>query len=212
MNARIQNDSAIVLNDFFGSDGGITNLMSDNESSYNNVISVLKAHNCLTRASRDTGKPNNYGYELINLCKMAKLIILNGRSGVDKEGNFTSIQPNGNSITDYVLCTAGIFGSIKQFKVNNKFPESDHVPITFSIKCNTTTSNEINTRGIKWDNVYKYVWDYESLNSLKQTLLDRQLNPLYRNFKTSISNLECSSIVSKKYSEYIKVVLDTCFY
>ena len=136
---------------------------------------------------------------------------MNGRSGHDKDGNFTSIQPNGNSITDYALCSPGIFGSIEGFKVHNKVPESDHVPITFSIKCNMIAQNITDARTVKWDSAYKYLWDPEGLSKLKGTLSDRQSNSFYEQFISSISNLECASIVGKKYSEYIQNALDKCF-
>lgn len=64
----------------------------------------------------------------------ANMIILNGRSGHDKfKGNYTSIQPRGYSVTDYVLCAAGLFTIINDFTVHGKYAESDHEPITFSL-------------------------------------------------------------------------------
>ena len=208
MNARLGTLVEYEKNTYDGSDGDATSLMPMGLNNTGDVFNILKQHNCLNRSSRDNAKPNNYGLELINMCKAANLIILNGRSGFDKlVGNFSSIQPNGNSVTDYVLCSPGIFAQIDKFKVNEKYPESDHVPITFSLKYKSLTDKQTEYSRCTWDPVYRYIWDEHSINSLKDVLVDNISIPFQNKFKESMSNSNQASDVTIKYSEYIQQAL-----
>ena len=211
MNARTNNCPAVTLDEYTGSDGDLTSLMPVSQATGNTAFNVLKRHGCIFRSSKDIAKINNYGTELIHLCKTANLIMLNGRSGLDKDGKFSSIQPNGNSVTDYVLCTPGIFESIDKFKLHNKLPESDHVPITFNIRYNSATLDTANASVVKWDSISRYKWESESLIKFKEVLSNRQTDLFYTDFKDSVYNLDSASTVCKNYSMYIQNAMDQCF-
>ena len=74
-----------ILNEF-----GNTNFMADNR--------------ILQRYSMDKCKPSEYGLQLLDLCKTANLLILNGRVGSDKGmGEYTRMDTTGNSVVDYVI-------------------------------------------------------------------------------------------------------------
>ena len=78
---------------------------------------------------------NNNGSDLINLCKASGLLILNGRVGDDKgAGGYTRVDENGSGVLDYVLGTPSIFMMVNNFEIHDKFPESDHLPVLFSLR------------------------------------------------------------------------------
>ena len=91
--------------------------------------------NPLERFSQDRRNVDNYGKLLLKLCKAVGMLILNGRLGADKGiGRYTRMADNSASVVDYVIVTPDLFDDVGQFQVNNKFHESDHLPISFSLK------------------------------------------------------------------------------
>lgn len=58
---------------------------------------------CRYNDALKTGKLNNNGTMLLDLCKQTGLRILNGRCRNDKYGSYTYIGPNGSSLVDYVI-------------------------------------------------------------------------------------------------------------
>ena len=75
---------------------------------------------------------NTYGNNLLNLCKVSGLRILNGRKLGDSLGKFTCHEYGGSSTVDYIglLAHYNIFEDIPFFKVNEWLGHaSDHCMI-----------------------------------------------------------------------------------
>ena len=61
---------------------------------------------------------NTCGRNLIELCKLYSVYILNGRVGEDKTlGHFTYTSTIGCSVIDYCLCSGNLIKLVKNFKV-----------------------------------------------------------------------------------------------
>ena len=61
---------------------------------------------------------NNHGRNLIELCKMLDIKIVNGRFGMDSNvGNFTCFTPNGKSSIDYFIVSPKLMSDIADFSV-----------------------------------------------------------------------------------------------
>ena len=87
-----------------------------------------------SRYSMDV-KTNNYGKELLLLCQSSGLRIVNGRYSLDKHvGKFTCYKDNGQSVVDYLLAQENLFNSLLLFEIGEKWPDSDHCPVTFHLK------------------------------------------------------------------------------
>ena len=72
------------------------------------------------RVTSDKHRVNNYGQRLIQLCKVNKLLILNGRTGRDKTiGRNTC---NNRSVVDYVLADYCVVKQIEDFEVQDFDP------------------------------------------------------------------------------------------
>ena len=106
---------------------------------------------------------NEYGHMLIRLCKMADMILLNGRCKEDKgRGKVTFCEKKRNKIVqstvDYVLCTKNILSYISNFKIHDPNIFSDHVIVNVELKCAIQTesnsvlnSHNINLSKVKWN-------------------------------------------------------------
>ena len=112
--------------------------------------------NMPNRQSKDT-VVNDYGRQLLELCKSSDLTIVNGRIDEDNVGQYTGVGTTGKSVVDYLITATERFDQICEFKVDTDAIESDHRSLCFSI--NTTSDNHA-------------VYDDEIL--LSQTELNRQ--------------------------------------
>ncbi len=91
------------------------------------------------RTSEDRMKPCTRGNKLLQLCKSARLRILNGRTIGDACGLFTCFKENGNSVIDYMLTNEENVKNIAYFQVGNFDGSiSDHCFISSAIRINQT--------------------------------------------------------------------------
>ena len=85
--------------------------------------------NQLPRNSKDL-KVDARGKELLEICKLNDLLILNGRIVGDIFGNLTSHQWNGSSVVDYAMTPNNFSKTNQNFSVGKFIPWiSDHCPI-----------------------------------------------------------------------------------
>ena len=198
-------------NYFLGNDGQLSNIMPTQDSNDSNKINVLSELQCASRVSEDK-KSNNFGNQLLHLCKITNLLIVNGRSGLDKGiGKVTCSNSRGQSVVDYVLCTPDIFKHITKFQIHRMYPESDHSPIMFEIKCKKIGEKCTNSVTSKWDNSYKYVWDRTSICNLEKALKDKQSGKNYSDYISSVCQLESTDQVTMKYSNYVNQAVESVF-
>jgi len=82
------------------------------------------------------------GLRLMELCDNHGLIVLNGRTRGDWEGEFTYVSGRGRSAIDLCCASLGILAMIDLFRV---IPEvfSDHLPISCSIRTKTDTRTNL---------------------------------------------------------------------
>ena len=113
---------------------------------------------------------NTRGKELLDLCKTHSFCIINGRKTGDIPANFTSFQPNGNSVIDYGIASQSLFPSVVSFTVGDFRPWlSDHCPIQFSLDirkaCKKDESNE------QYDQLpTKWYWDDDCAEKYENVL------------------------------------------
>ena len=196
----------ITLN---GTDGPLADLLPNDLVNDISVKEYLISRNILRRVSQDTGRVNNYGTQLLDLCKCSNLCILNGRIGSDRGiGKFTRTDTTGNSVVDYVVATPKLSDFINHFMVHSKFPESDHVPITFAIKLNKSrydVNKPHHTLNV-WYPHYKYKWSVADLSHIGDALMDRTSLYHKAKFQDTIRNLGTANEVALKFSEYFSQV------
>lgn len=88
------------------------------------------------RKSRDK-QTNSSGRTYLEFCSDNGLVVMNGRTFGDEEGEFTYISKNGNSVNDLCSVSMDILHTIQKFSVISKI-WSDHLPIQLSLEIPTT--------------------------------------------------------------------------
>ena len=174
-----------------------------------NEIKILHDEGLLKRFSLDSRPMNKNGRDLIDLCKSRGLLIINGRISDDKgKGEFTRYDhQDAPSVVDYMIASAKTFKQIDFFKVHPKLPESDHLPLIFTVKCKRYSgkdkeyiSNELNS----YEPLQKIKWQASDLDEIKMALQDeismRHLNIFYG----YMCELQNPSKVGLALTDYIK--------
>ena len=136
---------------FNGSNAGLNQLLPPDDFGVYQLINEMCQRGTLTRASRDKTIVNRHGIHLLELCKSACMLILNGRLGRDKGiGEFTRDDTTGKSVVDYVISTPKLLQLVKDFLVHDKFPESDHRPISLSLLTARSVPEYREIHSVKW--------------------------------------------------------------
>ena len=131
----LRNHGDVLLCGDFNSRIGQDPGMIENESTdFIPLPSDYEPDEFIPRNSLDTSR-NTYGTHFINLVKNNQLLILNGRTLGDFQGNFTSIQKNGCTVIDYMATTKSLASSINFFKILEFTEHSDHRPLSLEISC-----------------------------------------------------------------------------
>ena len=114
------------------------------------------------------------------------MFIVNGRVGKDKDIGSLSFISNyrGSSLVDYLIGTPKTFMLIEDFSFESKLPESDHLPMTFSLNCSFFSENNRVMHTSKWFDQTKYQWKLENLSDLPTTLSDEKSRPFYDDVNT----------------------------
>ena len=96
----------------------------------------------LPRSSKDS-MCNNYGRELLDLCKASNLRMTNGRFGEDRGiGSFTCFTSRGQSTVDYHILSESLLGRIKNFVVEPPSDISDHCPLITTLYESSYSTHE----------------------------------------------------------------------
>ena len=173
-NGRTNTLPDILLNDISGSDGELNDIVpNDIMTKQYRVKSAMDKNNLnIQRHSMDSGPPNKRGKQLLDFCHACGLIILNGRVHEDKGiGKFTRTDTTGNSVVEYLISQPESTDLLTYFDVHTKFPESDHLPLVFSLRHRAKSRSEGPVhQSNDWDSVYRYVWSLEDLPNIKETL------------------------------------------
>lgn len=112
------------------------------------------------RKTRDV-TANRLGRELINLCLVSDLRIVNGRVKGDSSGEMTYCAANGSSQIDYVLANSEAFALIEHFRVGER-NESDHFPLELVLSMELQRPKKAVFKGkecvpYKWDESKKVI-------------------------------------------------------
>ena len=115
---------------------------------------------------------NSYGRKLIELCKINKMLILNGRANSER-GNisdgFTCFKYNGSSTVDYTVAECSILKYIKHFSMLEKQVDSDHSPLSFTLEIETDINDP--RKSDQYNTLEYYKWDpnnkFDFINSIE---------------------------------------------
>ena len=152
-----------------GCDGELASLLPIDDNDSDKCIQYLNSKQSLHRYSMDSAPMNSHGRCLLEFCQTSGLLIANGRVGNDRGvGKYTT----GSSVVDYVICSPSLMLDFSTFEVLNKLPESDHIPISFALKCHLPARRSIKIDSDEWGIQYKYKWLKDDLPKICDCLTD----------------------------------------
>ena len=213
------------LDDLFDNQDHIVDLYGLSEiDSIPNFVRNLQAFNSFKRVNKDR-VINDSGINLIELCKIHDLCIVNGRIGNDQSiGDFTCYTHNGASTIDYAIVSPALLSKTNDFCIHeydNLFSDT-HCPISISLSSVhvdsniTVNSNEANVEKPDHENVtdskdISFKWNSGSPKDFSDSFnandLDRLLNNMHvvesEPSQTNINNFcdELSTLLIEKAKE-----------
>jgi hypothetical protein len=106
------------------------------------------------RVSKDN-RLNDFGRHLLSVCDQFSLLILNGFSSGDENGEFTYVAHNGSSVIDYFIMSKCMIHLVPRMFVKPMI-ESKHMPVEMKVN----TCKQINTVSTpSYTKLRKYLWD-----------------------------------------------------
>ena len=140
------------------------------------------------------------------------MLILNGRLGADKGiGLNTRMADNCTSVVDFVIVSPDLFDDVGQFQVNNKFPESDHLPISFAPKNNLIMTKDTDSEVTGWEPTKRYKWSPPQLDYLKTIMGDKLSMSYLSEVRKSLAGLQETNDVAQAVSALIIQAADRAF-
>ena len=135
------------------------------------------------RNSEDQNK-NPRGNELLDVCKLNDMLILNGRKPGDLFGSYTCHNWNGSSVVDYVLSPNPFCNKISNFSVGRYIPWlSDHCIVKTTILLNDALNRKTTTSNVLITLPLGFYWNEHSKSKYKDGLqsphVSTKLNELF---------------------------------
>lgn len=136
----------------------------------------------LDRISMDK-QCNNYGIQLLDLCKATGLRLCNGR--LEGKGSYTYYGYNGNTVIDYLMCEQNNFRYIKSFDISDFNIYSDHAILSIKVLTNCDIPNKYS------NNSFQYTkWSPDKRDEFRRRLITRlpDLNHLLNESEPMVSD------------------------
>ena len=149
---------------------------------------------------------NNYGRQLIDMCKYTGLQICNGRL---TKSAFTCYKHNGESVVDYLLATPNVNKYVSKINIADKTADSDHCAITFDVVGNQNIQPQQKRTNkapvaFHWDPHLKYIFC--------QRLGNSECEALYENFLCMmIENHADRNVVVNGFYDFITSAISPIF-
>lgn len=135
------------------------------------------------RKTKDSGV-NNFGQKLIELCKEYGLLIVNGRTPSDSEGEITCVANRGRSVVDYFLCTGQLYDLVTDMFVADR-SESDHFPIVVSLVSQSDVTVECDEEDVVLEEGVKFVWKEQHAESFAAFVRENE-EVAFQQFQTAL--------------------------
>ena len=162
-----------MIESLTGTNGELGKLFCGDYTGRYELICKLSERKMLQRFSQNSKRVDTHGRFFFELCKASGSLILNGRVGQDRGiGACTRVNETSATLVDYVIASPGLIGLINDFEISKKFPESDHLPMSFCIKCDMVVKPFHDVKISGWDPHMKHIWSELQLYNLKPALQD----------------------------------------
>ena len=145
-----------------------------------NIPDEITCHSCLNsnRKSKDV-KSDVKGVQLLDFCDDNGLIILNGRTPGDREGELTFIGGQGSSVIDYCIAGVDTMSIIENFYVK-PLTFSDHMPIEINLAlnhCKSTSKILPLPPKLNWSNTDHKIFQTNTLHLSEKLQVELDISP-----------------------------------
>ena len=189
----------LLIGDFNGRTGDLNDILLHETNDEPNIDNynypyILDTFNYLNipvkRTNKDT-KTNKNGRQLVEMCKLTELCILNGRFGADR--NIGKNTFDNKTTIDYGICSPDLFSNIVDFSVDifDRLLSDKHNPVTITINVDNTKifkQNTIKTNDITIPMVEKVKWDDSREGDYEKEFDMNKINCLDLNLDNIITN------------------------
>ena len=119
-------------------------------------------------------KTNTAGLQLLNLCKVTDMMIINGRKIGNLTGHYTYYTNNGSSVVDYTIADSLLIEDILYHTIDLPSYLSDHCLQKFGIRT-CYKPNKTNSSTSLDPLPQKFIWDRNSPNNYPFALLQKEI-------------------------------------
>jgi hypothetical protein len=130
LKSEFLNDYYLIIGDTNARIGDQQDLFDDRVTNIPNMDWYPESTFLSSRKSKDK-TVNAFGVTLLEVCLELDMHVLNGRKGLDIEGEFTNVIEVGCSMVDYIIASTEMFSIIEHFEILND-PDihvSTHLPL-----------------------------------------------------------------------------------
>ena len=162
------------------------------------------------RTSADANVVNDEGVSLLDFCKQAGFVMLNGRAGSDRGvGEYTCVTANGSSVVDYVLCLQRDYGLVSHFMVKQPSVYSDHC----LVECEITVPYRVGI-GRKQEAVKKYRWNNDHRDQFVEAVTNENVSDKFIDVFATVGpepDKDCINVLVNSFTEVIQSCADPLF-
>ena len=191
----------VLIGDFNGRTGVLNDalLMETNDNldienyDHPDILNSFHSLNIPIHRTNMDRNSNNNGNQIIEMCKLTEICIINGRFGADKNVGKTTFD--NKSTIDYAMCSPSLFANITEFSIDtfDRLLSDKHSPINLTINVDITNvdkqmpnNTDVNivspiVNKVKWND--GRVEDYEKAFDMNE------INNLDLNLDTIITNV-----------------------
>ena len=215
-----KNGEIILCGDFNSRIGNHTGMLELDSNKFLPMPEDYTSDNYKTRSSQDT-LVNPNGNHFLKLIMHNQLIILNGRTLGDFNGNFTSIQRQGCSVVDYIAVSKQYQTKVNYFKVQEFTEYSDHKPLILEIQCQQLDVKKIEPLESKYQPApSRFIINNENKESfveLQKSTVSKQilteLNESYDTIQKQDGNISSDSVknLNTKFVEHLQGIASNSF-
>lgn len=183
----------------------IGNLQQDIAPLYRELFPAGKA----IRKSKDE-EINAKGRTYLEFCNENNLMILNGQTRGDENGNLTFISTVGESVNDICSVSQSLLKYVEGFHVDEKI-WSDHLPIVLTLELNSPNNAEKKLKllpKLHWKDADKYIYQ-SKLNRNLQTILENNERICLKDL-TGVITASSEATITSKFTPKMKWFNETC--
>ena len=164
-------------------------ILEENHYLYPNVIEIFNSLDIPTKRTNKDSTINNNGKQLIQMCQLHELCIVNGRIGSDR--NIGSLTCADASTVDYMICTPDLLEKIQDCTIDVFDPllSDKHNPINVRINLGENIRQENSSSTTDGSNTDEYSakckWDEEKKAEFQMSFDETKINDISLNLSSA---------------------------